>query len=294
MLTKEKFHALLKNGPLFLDGATGSNLQKAGMPRGCCTEKWILENPKALTDLQLQYVQAGSNIIYAPTFQAQPIALEKVGLDDQTEAINEKLVKLSRSVSDSVLVAGNLTTLAAFTDSFDEGFFDLLVENYRRQIKGLLGGGADLLAAETLMYPTEAEAILTAAELEGAETVLYTFTMQPDGSLFSGRDAAPILQELENAGAAAVGFNCVAADGMTPGLVSRLKRYVKGPLVCKPNAGNPVIGADGVPCYPMPPEEFADIQMDCYRMGAAVLGGCCGTNPDFISRMQKIFTIAKY
>lgn len=294
MLTKEKFHALLKNGPLFLDGATGSNLQKAGMPRGCCTEKWILENPKALTDLQLQYVQAGSNIIYAPTFQAQPIALEKVGLDDQTEAINEKLVKLSRSVSDSVLVAGNLTTLATFTDSFDEGFFDLLVENYRRQIKGLLNGGADLLAAETLMYPTEAEAILTAAELEGAETVLYTFTMQPDGSLFSGRDAAPILQELENAGAAAVGFNCVAADGMTPGLVSRLKRYVKGPLVCKPNAGNPVIGADGVPCYPMPPEEFADIQMDCYRMGAAVLGGCCGTNPDFISRMQKIFTIAKY
>lgn len=294
MLTKEKFHALLKNGPLFLDGATGSNLQKAGMPRGCCTEKWILENPKALTDLQLQYVQAGSNIIYAPTFQAQPIALEKVGLDDQTEAINEKLVKLSRSVSDSVLVAGNLTTLAAFTDSFDEGFFDLLVENYRRQIKGLLGGGADLLAAETLMYPTEAEAILTAAELEGAETVLYTFTMQPDGSLFSGRDAAPILQELEQAGAAAVGFNCVAADGMTPGLVSRLKRYVKGPLVCKPNAGNPVIGADGVPCYPMSPEEFADIQMDCYRMGAAVLGGCCGTNPDFISRMQKIFTIAKY
>ena len=292
MLTKEKFHSLLQSGPLFLDGATGSNLQKAGMPRGCCTEKWILENPKALTDLQLQYVQAGSHIIYAPTFQAQPIALEKVGLEDQTESINEQLVKLSRSVSDSVLGAGNLTTLATFTDSFDEGFFDLLVENYRRQIKGLLNGGADLLAAETLMYPTEAEAILTAAELEGAETVLYTFTMQSDGSLFSGRDAAPILQELEQAGAAAVGFNCVAADAMTPGLVSRLKRYVKGPLVCKPNAGNPVIGADGIPCYPMSPEEFAEIQTDCYRMGASILGGCCGTSPDFIkSTKDKILCL---
>jgi 5-methyltetrahydrofolate--homocysteine methyltransferase len=137
------------------------------------------------------------------------------------------------------------------------------------------------------MYPTEAEAILTAAELEGAETVLYTFTMQPDGSLFSGRDAAPILQALEQAGAAAVGFNCVAADAMTAGLVSRLRRYVKGPLVCKPNAGNPVIGADNLPHYPMQPEEFARILADCREMGASILGGCCGTDPSFIAAITR-------
>ncbi len=282
MLTKEEFQKLLRNGPLILDGATGSNLQKAGMSRGCCTEKWILEHPQALVDLQMAYVQAGSQVIYAPTFQAQPIALEKVGLDKDTEKINEELVKLSRSVSKDVLVAGNLTTLAAFTDSYDEGLFDSLVENYRRQIKGLLAGGADLLAAETLMYPTEAEAILTAAELEGAETVLYTFTMQPDGSLFSGRDAAPILRDLEISGAAAVGFNCVAADAMTAGLVSRLRRFLKGPLICKPNAGNPTIGADGLAHYPMTPVEFAAIMENCRDMGATILGGCCGTDPEFI------------
>lgn len=285
MIKKEDFTKLFINKPLILDGATGSNLQKVGMPRGCCTEAWILDHPDTLVTLQRQYVASGSQVIYAPTFQAQPIALQKVGLENKTEKINEQLVQLSRSVSDSVLVAGNLTTLAAFTDSFDEACFDLLVENYRRQIKGLLAGGADLLAAETLMYPTEAEAILTAAELEGAETVLYTFTMQPDGSLFSGRDAAPVLQELEQAGAVAVGFNCVAAGDMLPGLVSRLRRYVKGPLVCKPNAGNPVIGSDNLAHYPMQPEEFAVIQRDCYEMGASILGGCCGTSPDFIRAM---------
>ena len=285
MIKKEDFTKLFINKPLILDGATGSNLQKVGMPRGCCTEAWILDHPDTLVTLQRQYVASGSQVIYAPTFQAQPIALQKVGLENKTEKINEQLVQLSRSVSDSVLVAGNLTTLAAFTDSFDEACFDLLVENYRRQIKGLLAGGADLLAAETLMYPTEAEAILTAAELEGAETVLYTFTMQPDGSLFSGRDAAPVLQELEQTGAVAVGFNCVAADDMLPGLVSRLRRYVKGPLVCKPNAGNPVIGSDNLAHYPMQPEEFAVIQRDCYEMGASILGGCCGTSPDFIRAM---------
>ena len=282
MLTKEQFHVKISSGLRFLDGATGSNLQKAGMMRGCCTEQWILDHPQALVDLQRRYAEAGSQILYAPTFQAQPIALEKVGLADQTEAINARLVKLSRSVSDSCLVAGNLTTLATFTDSFDEGNFDLLVENYRRQIAGLLEGGADLLAAETLMYPLEAEAILTAAELEGAGAVLYTFTMQPDGSLFSGRDAGKVLRDLEDAGAAAVGFNCVAADMMTPYLVSKLRRYVKIPLICKPNAGNPVIDAQGIAQYDLEPQGFGEIMRQCAGNGATLLGGCCGTAPEFI------------
>ena len=287
MLTKEEFHNKINAGVRFLDGATGSNLQKAGMPRGCCTERWILEHPDALTALQRRYVEAGSQILYAPTFQAQPIALEKVGLAEKTEEINAQLVALTRSVSPDVLVAGNLTTLATFTDSFDDANFDLLVENYRRQIRGLMDGGADLLAAETLMYPLEAEAILTAAELECAGAVLYTFTMQPDGSLFSGREVGPVLKELEDAGAAAVGFNCVAADSMTAGLVSKLRRYVKGPLVCKPNAGVPVIGADQLPHYPMSPEEFSRIMADCVEMGATLLGGCCGTAPEFIRAVKE-------
>lgn len=287
MLTKDAFLSLIDSGPVFLDGATGSNLMKAGMPRGCCTEKWILENPEALVALQSQYVQAGSNILYAPTFQAQPIALAQVGLDSQTEAINRQLVALSKSVSSDVLVAGDLTTLAAFTDSWDPNKFDLLVENYRRQIKGLLDGGVDLLAAETLMYPQEAEAILTAAELEGAGCCMYTFTMQSDGSLFSGMDAGPVLKNLEEAGAAAVGFNCVAADNLTAGLVSKLRRYVRCPIICKPNAGIPVIGEDKLPHYPMTPSEFVSVMQDCRSMGAKLLGGCCGTDPVFIAQLRQ-------
>ena len=285
MLTREELSAYFQKTVL-LDGATGSNLQKAGMPRGCCTEEWILANPQALVALQRRYAEAGSNILYAPTFQAQPIALERVNLQKQAETINAHLVALTRSAAPNVLVAGNLTTLAAYCDSFDPENFDLLVENYRVQIAGLLEGGADLLAAETLMYPQEAEAIFTAAELEGAEAVLYTFTMQSDGSLFSGRDAAPVLRELEEAGACAVGFNCVPADTMTAGLVSRLRRYVKGPLICKPNAGIPVIGPENVPIYPMEPGEFAGIVSDCHAMGAQILGGCCGTTPEHIAAVK--------
>ena len=287
MLTKQEFHDYLASGIHLLDGATGSNLMLAGMPKGVCTEKWILENPRAILDLQRRYAEAGSQIIYAPTFQAQPIALEKVGLGDQVEKVNADLIALSRQAAPGCLIAGDIATLAAHCDSWDPDNFDRMVENYRRQIHGLVDGGADLLVGETLMYPQEAEAIVTAAELERAGAVMISFTMQPDGSLYSGADAGKVLQELEKAGVCAVGFNCVAADMMTPYLVSKLRRYTSLPLICKPNAGNPVINGAGVAEYDLSPAAFAEIMKQCADNGALLLGGCCGTNPDFIAEVKR-------
>lgn len=288
MLTKEQFQQTLQDGIHLLDGATGSNLRNAGMPRGCCTEQWVLEHPEPLVSLQRAYAEAGSQILYAPTFQAQPIALKAVGLETHTEKINEALVALSRSAAPGCLIAGDLTTLATFCDSWEESNFDLLVENYRRQIHGLIEGGADLLVGETLLYPQEAEAILCAAELEGAGAQMYSFTMQPDGSLFSGADAGNVLRSLEEAGACAVGFNCVAADMMTPYLVSRLRRCVRGPLICKPNAGLPTIGPDGIAHYSQTPEEFAGVIRTCRENGATIFGGCCGTTAAHIAALRAL------
>lgn len=287
MLTKQEFHDYLAYGIHLLDGATGSNLMLAGMPKGVCTEKWVLENPRAILDLQRRYAEAGSQIIYAPTFQAQPIALEKVGLGDQVEKVNADLIALSRQAAPECLIAGDIATLAAHCNSWDPDNFDLMVENYRRQIHGLVDGGADLLVGETLMYPQEAEAIVTAAELECAGAVMISFTMQPDGSLYSGADAGKVLQELEEAGVCAVGFNCVAADMMTPYLVSKLRRYTSLPLICKPNAGNPVINQAGMAEYDLSPAAFAEIMKQCADNGALLLGGCCGTNPEFIAEVKR-------
>ena len=287
MLTREEFHEKIAGGIHFLDGATGSNLRKAGMPNGVCTEQWVLEHPEVLVALQRSYAEAGSQILYAPTFQAQPMALAAVGLDSQTEAINASLVALSRSAAPDCLIAGDLTTLAAFCESWNPDNFDLLVENYQRQIRGLIDGGCDILVAETLMYAQEAEAILCAAEMECAGAAMYSFTMMADGSLFSGAEAGPVLQSLEEAGAAALGFNCVSMDMMTPYLVSKLRRYVKGPLICKPNAGNPTINAQGIAEYSMQPEEFAKFALQCKENGAALLGGCCGTDPEFIRKVRQ-------
>ena len=287
MLSKEEFRSYLSQGIHFLDGATGSNLRNAGMPKGCCTEVWVMENPEPLVQLQRGYANAGSEIIYAPTFQAQPIALKAVGLENQTEKINEALVALSRSAAPGCLIAGDITTLATFCESWNPDCFEEMVENYRRQIRGLIAGGADLLVGETLLYPQEAEAILTAAELESAGATMFSFTMQADGSLFSGADAGKVLRELEEAGADAVGFNCVAADMMNPHLVSKLRRDTSLPLICKPNAGIPVINQAGIAEYSLPAPEFAGIMKQCADNGAMLLGGCCGTTPDFIAAVKR-------
>ena len=287
MLTKESFSELLAQGPCLLDGATGSYLRAKGMPRNCATEEWVLRNPEVLVELQRSYAKAGSKIIYAPTFQAQPIALQKIGLENHTEAINAQLIALSRSAAPDCLIAGDIATLAAFCDSWDPDNFDLLVENYRRQIRGLIDGGADLLVGETLLYPQEAEAILTAAALEGAGATMITYSMQSGGFLYSGHDAGPLMGQLEDWGAAAVGFNCVAADEMIPHLVSRLRRFTRLPLICKPNAGNPIIIDKGPAEYRLEPEPFARIVKACYENGASLLGGCCGTTPAHMAALKK-------
>ncbi|MDD7673485.1 MAG: homocysteine S-methyltransferase family protein [Oscillospiraceae bacterium] len=289
MLTKEEFCNRIAKGAV-LDGATGSWLRAHGMPKGCSTELWVLDHPDILTELQRGYARAGADIIYAPTFQAQPIVLAAYGREKDTEEINRSLVALSRRAAPGCLIAGDLTTLAGSCDSFDPKCFDLLVKNYRRQIRGLMDGGADLLVGETLMYPQEAEAILTAAELEGAGAAMYSFTMQPDGSLFSGAEAGPVLRELEKAGACAVGFNCVPADDMTAGLVLKLRRFTKLPLICKPNAGIPVINAQGIAEYDLNPECFAKVMAACHAAGAMLLGGCCGTTPEHLAALTGILS----
>ena len=285
MLTKEEFQEKIREGLHYLDGATGSNLRIAGMPRACHTEEWVLFHPEVLVELQRGYAEAGCQIIYAPTFQGQPIALKEIGLDRQTEAINAQLAALSRSAAPGCLIAGDLTTLTAFCDSWDPDNFDLLVENYRRQIHGLMDGGVDLLIAETLMYEQEAEAIMVAADMEGAGATMFTFTMRPDGTLFSGPDGGKVLKGLEDGGAAAVGFNCATGDIMTPYLVTHLRDVIKGPLICKPNAGLPTIDQNGIARYQMTPEEFYQLMSSCRRNGGDLLGGCCGTTPKHMKAM---------
>ena len=281
MLTKKAFLQRFSAGVHLLDGATGTALMAAGLPLDCCMEAWILEHPQVIIDLQRAYAQAGSEIIYAPTFRAQPMALAAHGLGNRTEEINRDLVSLSRHAAPGCLIAGNLTTLRGCIDTADPANLSRMTSDYQRQIAALVAGGADLLAAETLLHPQEAQAILSAAAKEQAQAVMISFACKSDGTLYSGHRAEEVVSWAEEAGAAAVGINCMAADDLLPQLITRLRKRVQIPLLCKPNAGHAQQGV-----YPINARHFAKIMQACAQQGANLLGGCCGTAPEYIRQLH--------
>lgn len=283
MLKKHAFSERFHHGFHLLDGATGTSLLKVGMTRGCCQEAWILEHPEVIIELQSSFAEAGSEIIYAPTFQANELALGRHGLDASVDSINAQLIALSRKAAPDCLIAGNLTTLKAYLDTSEESNYDQMISVYRKQIRALSQGGADLLAAETLLHPLEAKAVLHAAREEGVSTVMISFALKPDGTLRSGHDAETVFAELEQAGAAALGMNCIAADDALPTLVKRLKQSISVPLICKPNTGRAVAGVRPVD-LPM----FTDVMRRCMENGASLVGGCCGTTPEHIAALKSI------
>ena len=283
MLEKREFAESFQHGIHLLDGATGTSLLQAGMPRGCCQEAWILEHPAVLIELQRSYAEAGSEIIYAPTFQANSLALSRYGLDADMASINTLLIALSKKAAPTCLIAGNLTTLRACMDTADERNFDRMTDVYKRQIHALMQGGADLIAAETLLHPLEAKAVLHAAKEEGAFTVMISFALKADGTLRSGHSAEAVFPELEQAGAAALGMNCIAADDALLMLVKRLKQYISVPLLCKPNTGKAACGV-----RPVDLAMFTDVMHRCTENGASLVGGCCGTTPEYIAALNNL------
>lgn len=284
-MTKKEFQNLAKQRPIILDGATGSNLMKAGMPRGVCTEQWICENPKPLQELQRAYEKAGSQVVYAPTFSANRISLKNYGLENQVAELNKALIEISRTaVGSQVLVAGDLTTAGKQEIPYEE-----LLEAYREQIVVQTQEGVDLLVAETMLGVTECMAVLDAAASVCSLPVMCTLTVESDGSLFFGGDIYEAVETLEEMGADAVGINCSTGPDQLLSVVENMRKRVSIPLIVKPNAGMPIINEQGQPVYSMGAQEFADCMKRLVQAGADIIGGCCGTTPEYIEKLHNIF-----
>ncbi len=287
-MTKEEFSVLCKRKVLLLDGATGSNLMKAGMPRGVCTEAWVRENPQALLDLQRAYVEAGSDIIYAPTFSANRHSLARHGLEQEVEKLNRELVALSKEAAGGrALVAGDLTTTGVPLEPLGTMKYEELFSIYQEQIAALSRSGADLLVAETMLAVDELTVALEAANSVCELPMLCSLTVQADGTAYFSGDCVEAVLTLQELGAAAVGINCSCGPEQLVSLVRNMKAVSKVPLLIKPNAGLPVITEEGEAVYPMGPEEFARHMQALLDAGAQIVGGCCGTGPEFIAAIKK-------
>ena len=287
-MNREEFAALCQSRPLLLDGATGSNLMKRGMPRGVCTELWIDAHPEILLDLQREYVAAGSDIIYAPTFSANRHTLQREGLGDQVGELNRRLVSLSRQAAGGkALVAGDMTTTGVPLEPNGPMEYNRLHEIYREQAAALAEGGADLIVIETMLGIDETAVALEAAREVCDLPVLCSLTVQSDGSAYFGGNCVDAVEELQELGASAAGVNCSCGPEQLVSLVRNMKAVARIPLLVKPNAGMPAISDDGEAVYPMTAAEFAAHMRVLLEAGADLIGGCCGTTPEFIAEMKR-------
>ena len=287
-MTREAFRELVKNGPVLLDGATGTNLQKAGMPVGVCPEQWILENSEVLIDLQKRYVEAGTDILFAPTFTASRIKLKEYGLEDHLEEMNRKLVALSKEAAKgtNALVAGDLTMTGEQLYPLGDLMFEDLVDVYKEQAKIIADAGADLFVVETMMSLQECRAAVLAIREVCDLPVMVSLTYNEDGRTLYGTDPVTAVVVMQSLGADAVGMNCSTGPEAMLEPIAKMAEYATIPLLAKPNAGMPEL-IDGQTVFNVEPEEFAEVGKKLVEEGAAIIGGCCGTTPEHIRALKE-------
>ena len=287
-MNKQEFQALIKEHPIFLDGATGSNLQKRGMSAGVCPEQWILEHREIMAALQREFVDAGSQIVYAPTFTANRMKLKEYGLEGQIAQINSDLVAISReAVGGKAYIAGDLTMTGEQLSPMGTLDFEELVDVYKEQIRYLEKAGVDLLVIETMMSLQETRAAVIAAKEVCDLAVMATLTFEADGRTLFGTDAATAAIVLESLGAAAVGTNCSTGPDKMVETVRRMAEVTSIPIIAKPNAGLPSLDGAGNTVYDMEAGEFGRHMQELVRAGASIVGGCCGTSPDYIKALKE-------
>ena len=248
-----------------------------------CALPIFMEHKQEITELQRAYVGAGADIIYAPTFGANRISLAKHGLANEIERMNRTLVEYAKEAADGkTLVAGDITTTGEILEPVGDLTEEDLLAVYREQISYLVQAGADLIIAETLLSVQEAKIVVRAALDVCDLPVMCTLTVRNDGRCLFGGDMREAVTELQELGASAAGINCSAGPEQLGDVVRMMKDAASVPVIVKPNAGLPTITDSGEAVYHMEPAAYGKAMEKLVSLGADIIGGCCGTTPEFI------------
>ncbi|MBR4708261.1 MAG: homocysteine S-methyltransferase family protein [Pseudobutyrivibrio sp.] len=284
-MTRAEFRELLESRIVFIDGATGTELQKRGMPAGVCPEKWIIDNPSAIQDLQKRYYEAGSDIVLAPTFTASRIKLSEYGLEDNLVEMNRTLVRLTREIAgENGLVAADISMTGKQLYPLGDLIFEDLVDCYKEQVAAIFQEGVDLFVVETMMSLQECRAAVLAIKETCDLPIIVSLTFNPDGKTLYGTSPDTAMIVLESMGVDCVGMNCSTGPDAMLELVQQMASVANVPIMVKPNAGLPEL-ENGKTVYKMGPVEFTDACEKLYQAGASLFGGCCGSTPDHIKEL---------
>jgi 5-methyltetrahydrofolate--homocysteine methyltransferase len=281
-------HAILelaKKRTVIFDGAMGTMLMAAGLKAGENPEVWNLEKPSLVTDIHRKYYEAGSDVVHTNTFGGNTIKLAEKGLADKMERINVDAAKLARDACPAgKFVAGDIGPTGKLLKPLGDLVIEKAEEDFFKQAQALLKGGADLLSIETMFSLEEALAALRAAKRLGDVLVIAALTFNRTKKGFftmMGEGVTQAVSAFEKAGVDVIASNCSLGSRDMIDLTKELRAATRKPILIQPNAGKPVT-QKGVTSYQQTPAEFARDGKEIKNAGADMIGGCCGTNPEFI------------
>lgn len=294
MEKKNQIEQLLKDRILILDGATGTEMQKRGLPTGVSPELWSIDNPNVSSEIYNAYLNAGSDILYTCTFGANPWKLEDFGAESRTEEINKKITETAVKVADKfasttgkkTLIAGDIGPSGKFIMPFGDLDFEEAVKGFKRQVKGLYDGGVDIFVIETQIDIQECRAALLAVKEITNGFTMVSMTFDESGRSLNGTSPEAMAITMQSLGADVVGVNCSTGPADMLNIVKRIKAVTDIPVMAKPNAGMPEI-KNGETIFPMNPQEFSSYADAFAKAGVNIMGGCCGTTPEHIDLLSK-------
>jgi len=281
---------LVKKKTVVFDGAMGTMLMAAGLKAGECPELWNIEKPSLVTDIHRKYYEAGSDVVHTNTFGGNTVKLADRGLADKMEKINVEAAKLAREACPAgKFVAGDVGPTGKLIIPLGDLVLEEAEEAFFRQAQALIKGGVDLISIETMFSLEEALAALRAAKRLGEAPVIAALTFNRTKKGFftmMGEGVNQAVSAFENAGADVIATNCSLGTRDMIDLTKELRAATRKPILVQPNAGKPVT-QKGVTSYQQTPAEFAKDGMEIKNSGADMIGGCCGTNPEFIRALAE-------
>lgn len=283
----------LKSRILILDGSMGALLQNRGLPAGYAPDLWNTENPTAIAQVHVEYAEAGSDIVITNTFGSSRPRLAEYGAQNRVKELNHAAVKIARKAAPNCYVAGDVGPLGMIVAPAGELAFDEAVKLFREQIQALVEAGVDLIAIETMFDLMEMRAAIIAAnDVRGNIPVMASMTFNTDGVTDTGTDPVTAAVTLDALGADIIAVNCSTGPDPMVSIVERLATATKRFIAVQPNAGLPV-NRGGKTVFEMPMEKVASYALPFVNAGVDIIGGCCGTTPDYIRMISASLKGAK-
>jgi len=290
MTNKTLIQRLAAGEVLVSDGATGTNLQRDGLPVGAAAETWVLDNPEAIRSLNRAFAEAGSDILLTCTFGGTQLRLEASSLAGEFTAINRKAVQITQEVARefNILAAGSIGPTGHMLAPLGTVSVEEAEENFREQARLLVEGGVDLIVIETQFDINEARAAVRGVrEVDADIPLVCSFSYDRGTRTMMGVRPDDMAAEIGALSVDILGINCGRSLEENLDVLIRLKEVTKKPIWFKPNAGMPETDDEGKPIYSVSPKDMGALAPAWKDAGARILGGCCGTSPDHLAAITR-------